>query len=121
LGTVLGSPYQAEIKFIRGGRAQARLFNDLDCGGMVSPNNSIVIRAEDHVTDFLDNPDQTGDFQLCGPISSFRAGKDFTQKEYRFNTLAVAFDGMIERTVIIILHVINHDAETALKRVKVNI
>ena len=121
LGTVLGSPYQAKIKFIRGRRAQARLFSNLDCGGVVSLNDSIVLKVKDHVTDFLDSPDQTGDFQFCGPISSFRAGKDFTQKEYRFDTLAVTFNGMIERAVVIILHIVNHDAEAALRRVKVDI
>jgi hypothetical protein len=57
LGTVLGSPYQAEIKFIRERKAQARLFSDLDCDGVVSLNDSIVLKAKNYVTDFLDNPD----------------------------------------------------------------
>jgi hypothetical protein len=56
LGTVLKNPYQTEIKFIREKRVQARLFNDLDCDGMVSPNDSIVLKAKDYVTDFLDSP-----------------------------------------------------------------
>jgi hypothetical protein len=71
---------------------------------------------------FLNCPDQTGHFKFNKPVSGLCASKEFTKKYNRLNFDAVTFESIIEKTVIIVLHVINYDAESVIfKRVDVDV